>query len=83
MVGSAWRFKTTLPEYPTIFANGFLSPSSLQKKLARNGQGLAIAWRIITELHGGKILVDSTSGLGTTFAIVLPIDARPNQMSCR
>jgi signal transduction histidine kinase len=38
------------------------------------GQGLAVAWRIITELHGGKLLVDTKPGLGTTFAIVLPID---------
>jgi signal transduction histidine kinase len=38
------------------------------------GQGLAIAWRIITELHGGKIVVDTTSGFGTTFAILLPIE---------
>jgi two-component system sensor histidine kinase PilS (NtrC family) len=35
------------------------------------GLGLAIAYRIIDE-HKGKISVKSTSGIGTTFEIILP-----------
>jgi signal transduction histidine kinase len=38
------------------------------------GQGLAIAWRIITEQHRGKIEVRTKPGSGTTFAVLLPID---------
>lgn len=37
------------------------------------GMGLAVAYGAVKEL-GGTILVDSTSGLGTTFRIYLPAD---------
>lgn len=37
------------------------------------GQGLAIAHRIITEVHHGTLQVDSTVGEGTTFHIQLPL----------
>ncbi|NEP14198.1 MAG: sensor histidine kinase [Symploca sp. SIO2C1] len=35
--------------------------------------GMAIAYQIITDKHGGTITCDSTIGQGTTFTIVLPI----------
>ena len=38
------------------------------------GQGLAIAYDIIVQKHGGKIFVDSKVGKGTTFNISLPIN---------
>ena len=38
------------------------------------GQGLAIAHRVITELHGGELAVESTPGQGTTFIIRLPLE---------
>ncbi|MCC6213431.1 MAG: PAS domain-containing protein [Polyangiaceae bacterium] len=37
------------------------------------GQGLALAWSVITERHGGRIEVESEVGRGTTFRISLPI----------
>ena len=36
------------------------------------GLGLAVSYRII-EMHGGRITVDSTPGLGTVFSVVLPL----------
>jgi two-component system, NtrC family, sensor kinase len=36
------------------------------------GMGLSISYKIV-EAHGGKILVDTEPGIGTTFSIVLPI----------
>ncbi|NWG16157.1 MAG: PAS domain S-box protein, partial [Chloroflexi bacterium] len=39
------------------------------------GLGLSIARRII-ELHGGRIDVQSEVGAGSTFSIILPVDAR-------
>lgn len=37
-----------------------------------SGQGLAIAYHIITDKHDGKLLVDSSPGEGSTFTIRLP-----------
>ncbi|MFM9883039.1 MAG: DAHL domain-containing protein [Burkholderiales bacterium] len=36
------------------------------------GMGLSISYKIIQE-HGGRILVDSEPGLGTTFSVLLPL----------
>jgi two-component system NtrC family sensor kinase len=38
------------------------------------GQGLAIAYSVIVEMHGGTIGFDSKPGEGTTFRIRLPLD---------
>ena len=37
------------------------------------GLGLSISYKIVEE-HGGRILVDSREGKGTTFSILLPVD---------
>ncbi len=37
------------------------------------GQGLAIAYKVIVDKHGGRLLVDSTPGQGTTFRLFLPL----------
>ncbi|MEG3895232.1 MULTISPECIES: AAA family ATPase [unclassified Microcoleus] len=39
------------------------------------GLGLAIARQIVVEKHGGTIAVNSTAGMGTEFAIALPVTA--------
>ena len=38
------------------------------------GQGLSLAYSVIVETHKGKILLDSSPGVGTTFKIILPIN---------
>ncbi len=37
------------------------------------GQGLALAWAVVREKHGGALRFDSTVGKGTTFTIRLPV----------
>jgi len=52
-----------------IFEQGFTT-----KEVGKGtGLGMAIAYQIITDKHGGTITCDSTIGQGTTFTIVLPI----------
>src|SRR4029079_12474153 len=49
-------------------------PFFTTKEVGRGtGQGLAIARTIIVDRHRGKLLLDTTVGVGTTFTIVLPI----------
>ena len=36
------------------------------------GLGMFVSYSIVTEHHGGQLLVDSASGKGTTFSILLP-----------
>ena len=38
-----------------------------------SGQGLAIAYNIVTENHGGALLVESEPGRGSRFIVRLPL----------
>jgi signal transduction histidine kinase len=38
-----------------------------------SGQGLAIAYSIVTEMHHGELLVESEPGCGSTFVVRLPL----------
>jgi signal transduction histidine kinase len=49
--------------------------NTLTKQKGGTGLGLAISKRIV-EMHGGRILVDSELGKGSTFTIKLPVNAR-------
>lgn len=45
------------------------------------GQGLAIAYAVIVEKHGGEITFDTEIGRGTTFVLRLPVDVREERLS--
>ncbi|MBN2296613.1 MAG: PAS domain-containing protein [Pirellulales bacterium] len=48
-------------------------PFFTTKEVGRgSGQGLSIAYNIITEMHGGELSVESTLGVGSTFIVRLP-----------
>jgi two-component system, OmpR family, phosphate regulon sensor histidine kinase PhoR len=57
-------------ELPFIF-NKFFRASNTQNT-AGTGLGLSIV-KSIVDMHGGRIWVDSTPDIGTTFTIVLPV----------
>ncbi|WP_197528677.1 ATP-binding protein [Aeoliella mucimassa] len=40
-----------------------------------SGQGLAITYRSIVNLHGGRISIESEPGSGTTFRLLIPYEA--------
>jgi signal transduction histidine kinase len=58
---------------PTDILPRIFDPFFTTKKVGDGtGTGLAICYRII-ESHGGKILVESEVGRGTTFSVLLPV----------
>ncbi|GAC20456.1 MHYT domain-containing protein [Paraglaciecola arctica] len=69
----------------TITDNGTGMSEEIQKRIfdpffttkgvgKGTGQGLSLAYSVIVETHKGKILIDSTENVGTTFKIILPIN---------
>jgi signal transduction histidine kinase len=58
-----------------IFEEFHQADSSATKKKGGTGLGLSIARRLV-EMHGGKLWVDSTLGVGSTFFVMLPIKAK-------
>jgi two-component system, NtrC family, sensor kinase len=52
-------------------------PFFTTKEIGRGtGQGLAIAYAVIVDKHGGSITFETEMGQGTTFTILLPHDGR-------
>jgi signal transduction histidine kinase len=58
-------------ELPHIFERFYKVDKARDRALGGNGLGLSLVKKI-TELHGGKISVESETGKGTTFEIFLP-----------
>lgn len=55
-------------------AERVFDPFFTTKEVGRGaGQGLAIAWRIVTERHGGRLTFVNRPGGGTTFTMRLPM----------
>jgi signal transduction histidine kinase len=57
---------------PFLFDEFYRVKGSGERKTAGTGLGLPICRRIVTEL-GGRIEVESTAGVGTTFSVILPL----------
>jgi PAS domain S-box-containing protein len=60
---------------PASAAPHVFEPFFTTKPVGRGtGQGLALAWSVVTERHGGRISFTSEEGGGTVFKVSLPID---------
>lgn len=58
---------------PESIRNRVFDPFFTTKGVGKGtGQGLAIAYNVVVELHKGQLLYDTKDGEGTTFHIVLP-----------
>jgi signal transduction histidine kinase len=59
---------------PASVIQRIFDPFFTTKEVGRGtGQGLALAWGLVKDRHGGDISVESTVGAGTTFQVRLPI----------
>jgi signal transduction histidine kinase len=55
-----------------------------EKHLSISGTGLGLyICRLIVEGHGGQVWVESEVGKGSTFGLVLPLDARAAQAAAK
>jgi PAS domain S-box-containing protein len=59
------------PEYRAKVFDHFFTTKEVGKG---TGQGLAIAYSVVTEKHGGTITFETEMGEGTTFIIRLPVE---------
>jgi two-component system, NtrC family, sensor kinase len=63
---------------PDEIAGRLFEPFFTTKEVGRGtGQGLALAYALITDRHHGSLTFTSELGVGTTFTVVLPIGAAP------
>lgn len=63
---------------PDAIQKRIFDPFFTTKEVGKgSGQGLAIAWSVIVDKHGGTIAVESEEGKGATFTVRLPIMRNP------
>lgn len=62
-------------DIPRLFQKFEQLDSGISRKYEGTGLGLAITKQLV-ELHGGKIMVESNYGEGSTFAFLLPINGK-------
>lgn len=58
-----------------IFERFYRPDAASSRQIVGSGLGLPIV-KLLTELHGGHVAVESSSGVGATFRIALPLAAR-------
>ena len=62
-------------ELPKIFDRFYRGSRANEARGSGSGLGLAIV-RSVVEMHGGRVMVESRVGAGSTFTVILPNDPR-------
>ncbi len=62
-------------ELPHVFERFYRGSRANEARASGSGLGLAIV-RSIVEMHGGRVMVESRVGSGSTFTVTLPADPR-------
>jgi signal transduction histidine kinase len=57
----------------------FDSPAAPRADGRWRGPGLAMAWAIVVDGHGGTLAFESTLGVGTTFELTLPLSGEESK----
>ena len=65
-------------EHARIFQKFYRIDDRLARVREGSGLGLAIV-KHVARAHGGSILLDSAPGQGSTFRLLLPLDAKPSE----
>lgn len=63
-----------LKDQPRVFERFFQVESHLTRKHGGMGLGLSVA-KVMIEMHGGRIWVESAEGKGSAFIFLLPVEA--------
>jgi signal transduction histidine kinase len=63
-------------ELPNVFMKFYRSKNAKSSSIKGSGLGLYLA-KYFVELHKGTISVDSRPGFGSTFTVILPMNAQP------
>jgi signal transduction histidine kinase len=69
-------------ELPRIFERFYRGSAANEARGSGSGLGLAIV-RSFVEMHGGRVIVESRLGAGSTFTIILPPDAKPGGLPAK
>jgi len=70
------RIKDTGAGIPEAVRGRIFEPFFTTKEVGKGtGQGLAIAYSVVVDKHGGSISFETEEGRGTTFIIALPLSA--------
>ncbi len=76
------RVSDTGPGIPEKARERVFDPFFTTKPVGKGtGQGLAIAYSVIVEKHGGEISFETEAGNGTTFIVRLPVNVHEERLS--
>ena len=76
------RITDTGTGIPEEIRNKIFDPFFTTKEIGKGtGQGLALAYTVVVEKHGGTIEVETETGKGSTFIVRLPLEEQTSELA--